>query len=128
MEKTVSMAEWRKGRAYQMLISDGLAIRARRLTVIDLVNAGDLPADSIKGFDAFNERMNAGAATIDDVLEVLPLVNQVIKAIVVDPPIADLPDDEHLGIEEILVADRMALFNWANTGEARLEPVRQEAD
>lgn len=102
----------------------GLQIKVRRCSLMDLAEQGSIPAPLTGMVDAIFDQQDH-SLTVDDVPEFIKVINMVVKAAVVDPPVADQPDETHVGLQELPVVDRLAIYNWANRPGA-LIPFRQE--
>jgi hypothetical protein len=52
-------------------------------------------------------------------------LNTVALATIVEPPVSENGDDDHLGLDEINGDDKMAIFNWVNREVEQLRPFRE---
>jgi hypothetical protein len=124
-----NLAKWRANRKHELTLPSGLIVEVRDATMTDLVLAGTLPpallAEVEKGASGGQADLSRLAGTPD----FGKLVNELVKVCVVDPPIADQTDDEHIGLDELTGDDRMAIFTWANREVAAMKEAafRKEA-
>lgn len=101
----------------------GLEVWVRDASVNDLMLLGKLPqslldtilkeAEKQKGAKEQQEisiDLNQFASSPD----FGKLVDGIAQVCAVEPPIAEIGDDDHLGIAEIPADDRMQIFEWAN--------------
>ncbi len=122
---TNALRAWREkrrmGERYEL--PSGLVVQVRRVSLLDLAERGQIPAPLV---GMVNKLLSptSEALTVKNAPEFAEAINLVVKASVVDPPVADVPDDEHLGVTELPIGDRLALFNWANSSAERLRPFR----
>jgi hypothetical protein len=133
------LAQWRATRREELTLPSGLIVTLQRVSMTDLLALGQLPKPlfaEIKAQAAQKAKPGElAAAGLDEpvkaqldlnVFEKFPefteLLEVITRACVVDPPLADLADPDHLAIGEILFDDRMAIFNWANAGAKAIAP------
>jgi hypothetical protein len=125
--KALNLSEWRKSRLQEIILPSGLTVTVRDVSMTDLMFSGKLP-DSM--LDMAQGAAEQGAQDLD--LKSLvkngndfnQLINELVKLCVIEPPIAEMPDDEHLGINELNGDDKMFIFNWANREVEKLRPFR----
>lgn len=60
----------------------------------------------------------------DELKQYHDIVDLVVKAAAVDPPVTDNGGDKALAITEIEWPDKVAIFSWANGGASALRPFR----
>lgn len=116
---TTTLAAWRASRTKQFPIGDGLTLTARRVELVDLAAQGQIPAPLLGQVEALLSQAEAAGGRIDlaDVPRYAQVIDLVAKAAVVDPPVADEPDETHIGVREIPFMTRIEIFHWAQ-GEA----------
>jgi hypothetical protein len=56
------------------------------------------------------------------------MLDLITKLSLVEPALADEPDEEHVTLAEISGDDKMAIFNLINGGAAELRPFREGED
>lgn len=123
----MELNEWRKqqqdGEAF--VTPSGLTVRVRRVSLLDLAEQGEIPAPLVgmvnKVLDTAVHQLG-----VKDIPDYAATINHAVKAIVVDPPVADEATDTHIAITELPLKDRLAIFNWANRVEV-LRPFRRES-
>ena len=103
------------------LQTSGLTVFVRDASVTDLMLLGRLPQSLLGILTAEVDKAQGGQVQAGVDLNQFAgsadfgaLVDGVVRACMVEPPVADVADDEHLGINEISAADRMQIFTWAN--------------
>ena len=119
----MDLQQWRE-RGRTETLPSGLKVRYVEVSLLDLAIDGDIPAPLVGLVD----QMISGdevEVEIDDFARLAPMINGLIKRAVVDPPVADEPDDDHLGVEELPATDRLYLFRVLNEGAQALEPFRE---
>jgi hypothetical protein len=122
------LAQWRSTRLTELPLPSGMTVWVKDVTMMDLMLTGKLP-DGI--LDVAEEANNDGKTSIDlkKIAKNGPgfkdMLDSLVRLCVVEPPLADLGDDEHLGIDEISSDDKMAIFNWANREVDALRPFRE---
>lgn len=120
----MNLKQWRASKAPQALtLSSGLEVFARKATLTTLIVEGDIP----QTLDALVKKATTQGMSIGDLQEFLPLLNIVAKACLVNPTIADAPDETHITLRELSYEDRLDIFLWANSaanalGSFRIQP------
>jgi hypothetical protein len=106
-------------------LPSGMVVRRRRVHLMDLMKQGGLPAP-LNGLAS--DLINAGkrGLTEEDVVQYVDVVNLVVKAAVVEPPVGDEPSDTQLGVDELDMLDRLAIFNDSNVAMRPLRKFRPE--
>jgi hypothetical protein len=113
----VDLATWRAKRAAGITrtLPSGLRVRLRPVKLVDLIMLGEIP----QTLDALVKRASSEGFGVQDVQQFTPLINAVVKACVIEPPIADVADETHLALSELDFDDRLNVFLFANgTAEA----------
>jgi len=112
----MNIDEWRKrkGQGEQFTLPCGLDVTLKQADLLDMAALGKIPAPLAA---AANRLINNGMVRLE--LEKLPefleVVDLVAQACLVEPEIQ---------VTELPAKDRMAIYNWACGGAARLEPFR----
>jgi hypothetical protein len=124
--QALGVVEWRTlrehGEEYQL--PTGLQVMMRRVSVLDLVCEGKIPTTLDPLVD---EVTNAGVFAVARFREFEPLVNLVVMACIVTPSLGETRDANHVGIRELSVDDRLAVFTWANAGAGQLQKFRPKS-
>lgn len=114
----MNLEEMRRGIPFTLPIC-GLDVHLRQAGVLDLIALGQLPetlsatAEQSLGTD--------GRLRIDDFAKQMPLIDLVAGICFVSPKVP-----EEMAITEIPVADRIAIFQWANVEVEPLRPFHEE--
>ena len=114
---------WEKGEEFEL--PSGLVVRLRRVSLFDLMEQGEIPAPLVGLLDELVSQ-DRPTISVEEFVRYADVVNQVVKAAVVEPPIGDEPSEGVLGVSELPMMDRIAIFNWANSAVRRLRPFRPE--
>lgn len=121
----MDLIEWRTRRAQGVAMEtpSGLKVRLRRLRLLDLAEQGRIPAPLVGAADNLMERGTpVGAENVGEIMEV---VNLVVSACLVEPQVGVSGDDQ-IAIDELPVADRLAIYTWAHQEVMALAPFREE--
>jgi hypothetical protein len=120
------LAQWRAKRTEEVTLPSGLVVTAKRITLEDVIMSGEIPKPLMGMIDQLRQEAAADALTVDRLVEFMPVVNRTVAMAIIDPPIAEVGDDDHLAVDEIPVKDRLALFSWLVQPAAALAPFRAE--
>ncbi len=119
--------EWVAAQRETLTLPSGLIATVRRVSVADLAIAGQVPVPLLGKI----QQAESVAADTSDIAaledfqknpELMEMVTIVARAAMVEPPIGDVTDDQHLGIDDFTAQDRIAVFNWANQEAAAMLP------
>jgi hypothetical protein len=122
------LAQWRASRLHELPLPSGMTVWVKDVSMMDLMLMGNLPPSLLEFAEEAN---NQGKAEIDlkkvaqSGPEFKSLLDTVVLTCVVEPPIAQLADDDHLGLDEINGDDKMHIFNWLNREVSDLKPFRE---
>lgn len=109
----------------------GLTVFARDISIMDLIFSGKLPEPLVEVLSDLAEKgekefdLKKFARNGDEFRQ---MVDGLILIGVIEPPIAEKGDDDHIGISEIAADDRMAIYNWFNREVKGLQPFRGQQD
>ena len=117
----MQLEEWRKLQATgeEATLPSGLEIRVKRCGVMDLAERGEIPQvlqPQIEKLMATTGQIRQ--VTLGEFKEFAGVINLVAEACVVAP--------KELGVAELPMADRLAIFTWANEPGEKLKPFRRE--
>lgn len=107
----------------------GMSVFVRNVTMMDLIFTGTLPDPLM---DVIQELQQSGTEEVDlkkiarNGAEFRMMVDALVMIAVVEPPIAETGDDEHIGISEMAGDDKMAIFNWLNREVKAMRSFRQQ--
>jgi len=122
------LAQFRADQIKELALPSGTVVFVKDATMTDLMLTGKLP-DML--LDIAEESASNGQASLDlrkvskNGPEFKILLDMLTRLCVVEPPIADVGDDDHLGIDEITADDKMAIFNWAYREVEQLKSFRE---
>lgn len=110
-----TLAAWRAQRTQVRTLPSGLSATLRKVQLLDLAAQGQIPTSLVGRVESLIAMSDQGGGAIDlaDFPQHAAVINLVAKAALVDPPAADEPDDDHIGISELPFGDRLDIFNWA---------------
>jgi hypothetical protein len=132
IDMRAQLAKFRQANQVTIVITaqDGettLPLTLRKIGLEDLVFTGQIP-DSLSGvMDGMLTGSGSPKLRLKDVGQMGELFGLVMLACVVDPPLAETGDDEHLGLDEIPFAVKEAVFSWVNGEALALEPFRPQS-
>jgi len=123
----MDLREWReKRKGEKRVLPSGLVVMVRRCDLLDLAERGQIPAPLVA---MANKLVTTGVlVTVDNFQEYAAGVDLLASACIIDPPVAEEPDETHVGIHELPMKDRIAVYNWANEGVALLAPFREQPE
>lgn len=110
----------------QFCLPSGLEVRLRRAGLLDLMATGRIPAPLVGTVEAIMDRKEV-RMTVAEFPKFVQVINAVVIASVIAPEVAEEPGETVVGVEELPVADRLAIFNWATQPGEELRPFRQTA-
>jgi hypothetical protein len=110
-----ALAAWRQRRQQGegFVTPTGLHIKVRRVSLMDLAEQGAIPAPLVGLVDQVFDKQDH-VLQVKDVADFGKVVNLVVRSVVVDPPLAEEASESHVGLEELPMVDRLAIYNWAN--------------
>jgi len=127
-EAIAAMHAWRKQRTGELTLSSGLKVTVKKISMLTVAALGIIPTPLVDMAQTLIDSPGKLKLDIARFAEYSGVVNIVVKAAVVLPPIADEGDAEHIGINEIPIEDRIAIFNWAQLEGAPLVPFSGEPE
>lgn len=113
-------------------LSFGPAVIRRRVSLLDLAAAGNIPITLATDFEeigksAKKNKMSAEHAALEHFETLVPAIDAVAIAAFVDPPVAKVGDEDHLAVASLPFADRLAVFMRLNQGVEALRNFRPAA-
>lgn len=127
------LAAWRAGREFQTALPSGLPVRLRRVSIQDLLLAGGDVAALL--FGMVGDEAGPQELDMGDLVwrlaesDMLPrLVNPLVRAALVWPPVTEDGGDDSITLEELPMSDRLYIFNLLNQDAAAVRPFRPESD
>lgn len=115
----MNLQEWRERRSQgeEATLPSGLAVRLRKVNVMDLAEQGKIPQTLQAQVDEVLAG-GMGQMSLEKVRKYGDVVNVVCRAAIVAP--------EGLEVEELPFEDRLAVFTWANQVAGKLQSFRGE--
>ncbi len=131
----MDLTTWRAARRETKILPSGLAVTLQRVDLQTLLFEGKIPKpllglirDLAEGQAELDFSDTASIVTNAEKLpELLELFNVVAKAAVVEPPLADVADTDHLAAGELSLSDRQEIFTWAAQGAQAIAPFPESA-
>lgn len=118
-----SLAAWRQERRQRLMLPSGLPVVVQKVAILDLAARGQVPVPLIGQVQTFINESEGGIGV--DVAQFhtwAPVIDLIVAAALLDPPIADVPDDDHIALAELPIGDKLVIFNWAQREGAALIP------
>lgn len=109
----------------EVILPSGLVVRLVRVSMMDLALRGDIPTPLVAKVNQVLDK-GIGGLTVATAPEYEAPINLIVKAAVVEPPVTDEPSATSLGVREIPIIDRMAIFRHCNRYGEDLRPFRRE--
>ncbi len=126
-----TLAQWRSSRLHELQLPGGMTVWVMDVSMMDLMLTGKLPETLIEFADDAGKQ-GKGEIDLKKVVksgtDFNAMLDTVVLACVVEPPVAEKGDDDHLGLDEINGDDKMAIFNWANREVEKIRPFREGED
>jgi hypothetical protein len=122
------LAQWRENQKHEATLPSGLVIMLRDVTMTDLLFTGKLPQSmlTIAQAAATDESSKIDLKDLaSNGHDLKLLVNELVLLCVVEPKIAETPDEDHIGIDELNGDDKMFIFNWVNREVEQIRPFRE---
>jgi hypothetical protein len=122
------LAQFRANRLHELTLPSGVAVWVRDASMMDLLLTGKLP-ENIVSFA--QEEQKKGSTEIDlkkiakSGAEFRSMLDAIVLICVVEPPIAETGDEDHLGLDEMSGDDKMEIFNWVNREVKQTQPFRE---
>jgi hypothetical protein len=121
----MNLTEWRNQTTTEITLPSGLHVKAKtNVNLLDLALGGDIPNDLMAEVSRWIAPDGKLDVELDQFAKMAPVLNGLVKAVFIDPPAADEPDETHIGVNELPATDRVWLLRWANegTGAGELRP------
>lgn len=120
----MDLASWREKRqGEKFTLPSGLEVTLRKADLLDLAALGRIPSLLV---DAANRMVGGAEVKVEKFKDQVEIINLVVTACLVAPEIGETADDTHILVSELTVQDRLAIYNWASAGVARLLPFREK--
>lgn len=126
----MKLSEWRSSRQTEEELPSGLTVLLKKVSLVDLAAEGNIPAPLLGMIEEVSEVPEDAMIDLAEFPKYAEAINMVAMSVIQEPPIADEPDEEHLGIDELPFEDRIWLFEWASQEAGDLMTFRegQESD
>jgi hypothetical protein len=120
------LAAWRATLTEEITLPSGLVVTVKHVTLEDVIMTGEIPKPLMGMITALQAQANSGL-TVDQLADFMPVVDRTVRLAIVNPPVADVADDDHLSIAELPAKDRLALFSWLVKPAEALAPFLPES-
>ena len=138
--KRKNLAEWRASRLHEIDdLPSGLPIVVKDVGLQDLVmmDGVEIPNTLLDMmFDNDQKQAKGADDALDDSQVVLNmmrnkadfnrLLNEMVRACLVEPKLGERADDQHITLEELSFADKMHIFNFMNREAQAVRPFPDE--
>ncbi len=121
----MDLKTWREKREETVTLPSGLEARLRKVDLVGLMVGGSIPNSLLPEFMAMTE--GPVEMDVEKLPTLAPIFDAVVLAAVIEPPVAETGDDEHLGLDEIPFEDKMFIFERCSAEAARLKPFRENS-
>jgi hypothetical protein len=111
---------WRQGRQATLNLSCGLTVTVRKVDLLDLAAQGQIPVPLHAAVQQMLAQQGAGGLDIATLPERAAIIDLVVKAALVEPPLADAPSDDAITLDELPFVDRISIFSWAHEEAAQV--------
>jgi len=122
----MDLKAWReKRKGEKFTLPSGLDVQVQRVDLLDLAVKGGIPAPLVGSADAMIGGMKVNVAQFT---ENEAVINLIVMACMIQPCVVEekTDDDDQVCVHELSMQDRLAIYNWANSGVARLMPFREK--
>jgi hypothetical protein len=97
-----------------------LAVTVRKVDLLDLAAHGSIPTPLHAAVQQMLAQQGAGGLDLATLPERAAIIDLVVKAALVEPPLADAPSDEAITLDELPFVDRISIFSWAHEEAAQV--------
>ena len=126
-----TIAAWRQQAAPTPVeLPSGNTALLRRVSILELATSGAIPSTLIVKASEIKKGGKDWSSVLSDpeeLGELMGMIKPVVIAAFVEPKVALVADDKHLGVDEIDPADQLAVFQYCNRGAVALRPFRRES-
>lgn len=127
---SVYLAQWKeRTRPRELELSDGFRVRIRPARVENLVISGTIPQTLLREMQAVDPQ-DDGTYSDEDVQKMLPVIDAVVLAVVIDPPVTREWDEDSdaIALDDIPFVDKVTIFQEVNRPATELQSFRQQPD
>lgn len=107
---------WKEStRPVEVALSGGPALIRPNIRIETLVASGDIPLPLLSELEAVKPRKD-GSVDMADIPRVMPLIQAMVMAAMVDPPVTEHGGPDSISIRDITLDDQMVIFNRVMQG------------
>ena len=118
----LNLADWLETRTLETVTPSGLAIKMRRVGLLDLLTQGGVPEPLLALLSSGTDNITVDPEQLP---EVMGAFDAMAKACLIEPEIIDgRSRDGKLGLEDLPYEDKEFIFGLANEEAEALEPFR----
>ena len=118
----LNLANWLETRTLETVTPSGLAIKMRRVGLLDLLTQGGVPEPLLALLSSGTDNITVDPEQLP---EVMGAFDAMAKACLIEPEIIDgRSRDGKLGLEDLPYEDKEFIFGLANEEAEALEPFR----
>jgi hypothetical protein len=122
------LAQWQARRAPRTLeLSDGLMVDLRPVDITTLMFSGSIPMPLMREVMEMKPAAD-GEYDPNDVAVMMPLIDAVVLATVIDPPLSPDGAEGTLPLDAIWFVDKMSIYREVSKPATALQPFRQQPD
>ncbi len=117
---------WKARGASRVLeLPSGMMVRVRPVLLENLMLDGTIPLTLMRELQAIKPKRD-GTLIDEDALKMTPLIDAVVLAAVIDPPLSREGGEESIALDEIGFSDRVFIFEEVNRPTAAMQTFRQQ--
>jgi hypothetical protein len=122
----MDLKEWRAARRAELDLPSGLHVTVQRIELLDLIAQGSIPTPALAMVSDSIKQGTRVEVDLQSFAQYADLINAVVRAALISPPLSDVVDAEHMTLDEIPLNDRIAIFNWTMQGAKQIAPFSGE--
>ena len=116
-----NLQAWRQGRQATLHLSCGLTVTVCKVDLLDLAARGKIPVPLYAAVQQMmDQQSNVAGLDLATLPERAAIIDLVVSAALIDPPLADEPSDEAITLAELPFVDRISIFSWAHEEAAQV--------
>lgn len=122
------LAQWKARSAPRVIeLSDGFQVSIRPVELTNLMLSGRIPITLLRQMQSIQPGPD-GNYSDDATLEMVPAIDAVVLAVVIDPPVTREGSEDSIALDDIPFGDRVRIFEEVNRPAAALQSFREQPD
>jgi hypothetical protein len=120
----INLAAWRESLYFNEVLPSGLAVKMKRVSLLDLAAVGGVPEPLLALATGKKAEMEFTGEALQEVLKAF---DTTAMACLVEPPAKEgESSDTHVGLSDLHYEDKEFIFERANEGVMKIAPFRKE--